>query len=77
MRTTADLAKTRSKGISNFKRVCNTLRTVALRGGCFPKSLWALLQTAERGVSAVREETYACQPLVTERRIVHSKEGKA
>ncbi len=53
------------------------LRTGALRGRCFPESLWTVRQTAGRGVSMVREETYACQLLVTERRKVHLRWAEA
>ena len=54
-----------------------TVRTGALRGGCFPESLWSLCQTAERGVVAVREETYERQLLVTDWRIIRLSRAEA
>ncbi len=63
-------------GVTETKLVGN-IDTGALRGGCFPESLWTVRQTAGRGVSMVREETYACQLLVTERRIVRLRRAEA
>ena len=57
--------------------VLRLVRTGAFMGGCFPESLWTLRQTAGRGVDAVREDTYARQLLLTERRMVRLRRAVA